>query len=63
VFVTRLRDKNGNIASDLVPPDDPELSALFRRAKATASVSQNDIASGESSYFSTQSLMMKLMVL
>jgi uncharacterized protein len=51
VFVTRLKDKNGNTASDLVPPDDPELSALFRRAKATASVSQNDFASGESFVF------------
>ncbi len=42
-----IRDKFGETALDLVPSEDTEVRALFRKAQAQASISQDDIASGE----------------
>ncbi|CAK5275681.1 unnamed protein product [Mycena citricolor] len=41
---TRIKDKNGDTASDLVPDDDTEVQTLIRKARAQASVSLDDVA-------------------
>ncbi|KAI9000682.1 ankyrin [Trametes punicea] len=41
---TRIKDKNGETALDLVPPEDTEIRALMRKAQAQASISQDDVA-------------------
>lgn len=42
-----IKDKNGDVALDLVPKDDTKLRALIRKAQAEASVSLDDVASGK----------------
>ncbi|PBK59343.1 uncharacterized protein ARMOST_17139 [Armillaria ostoyae] len=44
---TSIRDKFGETALDLVPSEDTEVRALFRKAQAQASISQDDIASDD----------------
>ncbi|KAK7063607.1 ankyrin [Favolaschia claudopus] len=44
---TRIKDKNGDIASDLLRDDDAEVRALFRKSQVQASVSKDDIASDD----------------
>lgn len=43
----RIKDKNGDTPLDLVQPEDKEIVALMRRSRAQASVSLDDVASGE----------------
>ncbi|KAF9027135.1 ankyrin [Hymenopellis radicata] len=43
---TRIKDKNGETAQDLVPPNDLEVLTLFRKAQAQQSVSMDDVANG-----------------
>ncbi|KAH9897668.1 ankyrin [Cubamyces lactineus] len=50
---TRIKDKNGETALDLVPPEDTEIRALLRKAQAQASISHDDVADddeGEGEY-------------
>ncbi|KAG7451897.1 ankyrin [Guyanagaster necrorhizus] len=44
---TSIRDKFGETALDLVSTKDTEVRALFRKAQAQASISQDDIASDD----------------
>ncbi|KAK0479660.1 ankyrin repeat-containing domain protein [Armillaria novae-zelandiae] len=44
---TSIRDKFGETALDLVPSEDTEVRALFRKAQAQASISKDDIASDD----------------
>ncbi|KAK0209200.1 ankyrin repeat-containing domain protein [Desarmillaria ectypa] len=44
---TSIRDKFGETALDLVPSEDTEVRALFRKAQAQASISPDDIASDD----------------
>ncbi|KIK68541.1 hypothetical protein GYMLUDRAFT_35985 [Collybiopsis luxurians FD-317 M1] len=44
---TSIRDKKGELALDFVPPSDEDTRKLFRKAQATATVSQDDIASDD----------------
>ncbi|KAI0640149.1 ankyrin [Trametes polyzona] len=41
---TRIKDKNGETAADLVPPEDTEIRTLIRKAQAQASISHDDVA-------------------
>ncbi|KAG6901971.1 hypothetical protein C0995_006070 [Termitomyces sp. Mi166 len=43
---TRIKDKNGQQAVDLLPADEKEIRDLIRRARALDSVSKDDIADG-----------------
>lgn len=47
-----IKDKNGDVALDLVPKGDAgaELRALIRKAQAEASVSKDDVANSEFSF-------------
>ncbi|KAK0224756.1 hypothetical protein EDD85DRAFT_778256 [Armillaria nabsnona] len=44
---TSIRDKFGETALDLVPSEDTEVRALFRKAQAQASIFQDDIANDD----------------
>ncbi|KIY65728.1 ankyrin [Cylindrobasidium torrendii FP15055 ss-10] len=44
---TKIRDRNGETAKDLVPLSDTETLELFRKAAAQASVSQDDVANDD----------------
>ncbi|KAI9066481.1 ankyrin [Trametes sanguinea] len=41
---TKIKDKNGETAIDLIPPEDTEIRALLRKAQAQASISHDDVA-------------------
>ncbi|CDO73386.1 hypothetical protein BN946_scf185013.g20 [Trametes cinnabarina] len=41
---TKIKDKNGETAIDLIPPEDTEIRALLRKAQAQASISRDDVA-------------------
>jgi len=45
----RIPNKHGTLPLELVPADDTETRALFRKAQAEASISHADIANGEHS--------------
>ncbi|KDR85846.1 hypothetical protein GALMADRAFT_218917 [Galerina marginata CBS 339.88] len=44
---TSIKDKNGETVLDLLPEDDTKLRALVRKHQAQASVSRDDVASGD----------------
>ncbi|KAF8919493.1 ankyrin repeat-containing domain protein [Mucidula mucida] len=44
---TRIKDKNGETAQDLVPPNDLDVLTLFRKSQAQQSVSMDDVANDE----------------
>ena len=46
-----MKDKNGDTPLDLVSPQDKEIAAMMRKARAQASVARDDIADGASSSF------------
>ncbi|KAG6897095.1 hypothetical protein C0992_004179, partial [Termitomyces sp. T32_za158] len=41
---TRIKDKNGDEAVDLLPPEEKDIRNLVRKARALESVSKDDIA-------------------
>ncbi|KAI0652586.1 ankyrin [Trametes meyenii] len=41
---TRIKDKNGETAIDLIPPEDTEIRALVRKSQVQASISRDDVA-------------------
>lgn len=41
-----IKDKNGDTAADLVPSSDKETAALIRKARAQASIAQEDVVDG-----------------
>ncbi|OSD00880.1 ankyrin [Trametes coccinea BRFM310] len=41
---TKIKDKNGETAIDLIPPEDTEIRALLRKSQAQASISRDDVA-------------------
>ncbi|OBZ79804.1 hypothetical protein A0H81_01307 [Grifola frondosa] len=43
---TKIKDKHGETALDLVSPNDVEIRALMRKVQAQASISRDDVASG-----------------
>ena len=47
VWIASIRDKNQETALDIIPAQDTELRALFRKYQAKASVSKHDVASGK----------------
>lgn len=42
----RIKDKNGDEAVDLLPPEEKDIRNLIRKARALESVSKDDIADG-----------------
>lgn len=43
-----IKDKNGDTAADLVPSSDKETAALIRKARAQASIAQEDVVDEDS---------------
>ncbi|KAL7285033.1 hypothetical protein ACG7TL_000124 [Trametes sanguinea] len=41
---TKIKDKNGETAIGLIPPEDTEIRALLRKSQAQASISRDDVA-------------------
>jgi hypothetical protein len=47
VSIASIRDKNQETVRDIIPAEDTELLALFRKYQAQASLSTYDVASGK----------------
>ncbi|KAI0937476.1 hypothetical protein AcV5_005378 [Taiwanofungus camphoratus] len=50
-----IKDRHGQTAFDLLPPDDVETRALMRKAQAEASISHDDIAEDDDDELSSGS--------